>query len=190
MVGSEVGGSPYLASLRMDQAKSWEEYREACNYFNIPGENMVWADKYGDIGWQSVGIAPIRKTHSGLVPVSGDGNFEWEDYIEIVQKPGLFNPEKGYIATANQNVTPEDYDRWDAIGYDWADPYRGDRVNNVLENMDKFDMEDMINLQVDYYSIPSKQIIELLTFSVKTKLPTHYTIANRINLINFLSCYK
>ena len=38
---SEVGGSPYLASLRMDKAKNWEEYREACNYFNIPGENMV-----------------------------------------------------------------------------------------------------------------------------------------------------
>ena len=112
----EPGGSPYLASLRMDQAKNWEEYREASNYFNIPGENMVWADKYGDIGWQAVGIAPIRKTHSGLVPVSGDGNFEWENYIEIIKKPSLFNPEKGYIATANQNVTPEDYDRWDVIG--------------------------------------------------------------------------
>ena len=158
---SEVGGSPYLASLRMDQAKNWEEYREACNYFNIPGENMVWADKYGDIGWQAVGIAPIRKTHSGLVPVSGNGNFEWKDYIDIVEKPNIFNPEKGYIATANQNVTPEDYDRWDVIGYDWADPYRGDRVNSVLEGKDKFDMEDMINLQVDYFSIPSKQIIEL-----------------------------
>ena len=158
---SEVGGSPYLASLRMDQAKNWEEYREASNYFNIPGENMVWADKYGDIGWQAVGIAPIRKTHSGLVPVSGDGNFEWEDYIEIIKKPSLFNPEKGYIATANQNVTPEDYDRWDVIGYDWADPYRGDRVNSVLESKDKFNMEDMTNLQIDYFSIPSKQIIEM-----------------------------
>ena len=47
------------------------------------------------------------------------------------------------------------------IGYDWADPYRGDRVNSVLEGKDKFDMEDMINLQIDYFSIPSKQIIEL-----------------------------
>ena len=158
---SEVGGSPYLASLRMDQAKNWEEYREASNYFNIPGENMVWADKYGDIGWQAVGIAPIRKTHSGLVPVSGNGNFEWENYIEIIEKPNLFNPEKGYIATANQNVTPEDYDRWDVIGYDWADPYRGDRVNSFLESKDKFNMEDMTNLQIDYYSIPSKQIIDI-----------------------------
>ena len=158
---SEVGGSPYLASLRMDQAKNWEEYREASNYFNIPGENMVWADKYGDIGWQAVGIAPIRKTHSGLVPINGDGNFEWEDYLEIIEKPNLFNPEKGYIATANQNVTPEDYDRWDAIGYDWADPYRGDRVNSILEGKDKFNMEDMTDLQIDYFSIPSKQIIDM-----------------------------
>ena len=167
---SEVGGSPYLASLRMDQAKNWEEYREACNYFNIPGENMVWADKYGDIGWQAVGIAPIRKTHSGLVPVSGNGNFEWQDYIEIIEKPSLFNPEKGYIATANQNVTPEDYRRWDVIGYDWADPYRGDRVNSVLEKKDKIDMEDMINLQVDYFSIPSKQIIELSRGHIKNNI--------------------
>ena len=167
---SEVGGSPYLASLRMDQAKNWEEYREACNYFNIPGENMVWADKYGDIGWQAVGIAPIRKTHSGLVPVSGNGNFEWQDYIEIIEKPSLFNPEKGYIATANQNVTHEEYDRWDAIGYDWADPYRGDRVNSVLEKKDKIDMEDMINLQVDYFSIPSKQIIELSRGHIKNNI--------------------
>ena len=158
---SEVGGSPYLASLRMDQAKNWEEYREASNYFNIPGENMVWADKFGDIGWQAVGIAPIRKTHSGLVPISGDGNFEWEDYLEIIEKPNLFNPEKGYIATANQNVTPEDYDRWDAIGFDWADPYRGDRVNSILESKDTFNMEDMTNLQIDYFSIPSKQIINM-----------------------------
>ena len=167
---SEVGGSPYLASLRMDQAKNWEEYREACNYFNIPGENMVWADKYGDIGWQAVGIAPIRKTHSGLVPVSGNGNFEWEDYIEIIEKPNIFNPEKGYIATANQNVTPDDYDRWDVIGYDWADPYRGDRVNSVLEGKDKFDMEDMINLQVDYFSIPSKEIIKLSKGYIKNNI--------------------
>ena len=158
---SEIGGSPYLASLRMDQAENWEEYREASNYFNIPGENMVWADKYGDIGWQAVGIAPIRKTHSGLVPINGDGSFEWEDYLEIIEKPNLFNPEKGYIATANQNVTPEDYERWDAIGYDWADPYRGQRVNSILESKDTFNMEDMTNLQIDYFSIPSKQIINM-----------------------------
>ena len=158
---SEIGGSPYLASLRMDQAKTWDEFREACTYFNIPGENMVWADKYGDIGWQAVGIAPIRKTHSGMVPVSGDGSNKWEAYLPIIEKPNLYNPEIGYISTANQNVTPEDYNKWEAIGFDWADPYRGDRINRVLESKEKFNLKEMLDLQVDYYSIPSEQIINL-----------------------------
>ena len=158
---SEIGGSPYLASLRMDQAKTWDEFREACTYFNIPGENMVWADKYGDIGWQAVGIAPIRKTHSGMVPVSGDGSNKWEAYLPIIEKPNLFNPEIGYISTANQNVTPGDYNKWEAIGFDWADPYRGNRINRVLESKEKFNLKEMLRLQVDYYSIPSEQIINL-----------------------------
>ena len=158
---SEIGGSPYLASLRMDQAKTWDEYREACTYFNIPGENMLWADKYGDIGWQAVGIAPVRKTHSGMVPVSGDGSNKWEEYLPIIEKPNLYNPEIGYISTANQNVTPEDYDKWEAIGFDWADPYRGERINRVLESKEKFNLKEMLELQVDYYSIPSEKIIAL-----------------------------
>jgi penicillin amidase len=158
---SEIGGSPYLASLRMDQAKTWDEFREACTYFNIPGENMVWADKYGDIGWQAVGIAPIRKTHSGMVPVSGDGSNKWEAYLPLIEKPNLFNPEIGYISTANQNVTPGDYNKWEAIGFDWADPYRGNRINRVLESKEKFNLKEMLRLQVDYYSIPSEQIINL-----------------------------
>ena len=163
---SEIGGSPYLASLRMDQAKNWEEFRDACTYFNIPGENMVWADKYGDIGWQAVGIAPIRKTHSGLVPVNGNGKFDWEGYLPIIEKPNSFNPENGYLSTANQNVTPDTYNRWDAVGYDWADPYRGNRIKSVIESKEKFNMEEMIDLQVDYYSIPSEEIIRLASGNI------------------------
>ena len=57
----EKGGAPYLASLRMNQAKSWTEFKLACSFSNIPGENMIWADRLGNIGWQTVGIAPIRR---------------------------------------------------------------------------------------------------------------------------------
>ena len=102
----EIGGAPYLASLRMDQAKTWEEFREACNYSHIPGENMVWADVGGNIGWQAVGIAPIRRNWTGLVPVPGDGRYEWDGYLEIKHKPHVYNPEKGFWATANENLVP------------------------------------------------------------------------------------
>ncbi len=73
----EKGSAPYLLSLRMDQAKTWSEFKDACRYSYIPAENMVWADKQGHIMWQTVGIAPIRNHHSGMVPVPGDGRFEW-----------------------------------------------------------------------------------------------------------------
>ncbi|MBU1014007.1 MAG: penicillin acylase family protein [Bacteroidetes bacterium] len=158
----EPGGAPYLASLRMNQAKSWEEFRAACNYSHIPGENMIWADPKGNIGWQSVGIAPVRRNFSGLVPVPGDGSYEWDGYLPIIEKPHLLNPEKGFFATSNQYVVPDDYENWDAIGFSWSDPYRGDRSNEVLGSGKKFDMEDMKALQVDYLSIPARTLIPLL----------------------------
>ncbi|GGG34827.1 penicillin amidase [Croceivirga lutea] len=158
----EPGGSPYLASLRMDQAKTWEEFREACNYSHIPGENMIWADKEGNIGWQAVGIAPIRSNFSGMVPVPGDGSYEWDGYLPIIEKPHAYNPEKGFIATANQNVTQADYEHWNAIGFSWSDPYRGDRVNQVLSNKKALTMEDMKALQVDYHSLPAQALVPYL----------------------------
>jgi len=158
----EIGGAPYLASLRINQAKNWEEFREACFYSYIPGENMIWADKKGNIGWQSVGIAPLRRNFSGLVPVPGDGRYEWDGYIPIKERPHSFNPSKGFFATANQNVTPDNYEHWDAIGFSWSDPFRGDRINEVLSNGNKFTMEDMRALQVDYLSIPARTLVPLL----------------------------
>ena len=155
----EPGGAPYLASLRMDQATTWEEFREACNYSHIPGENMVWADTAGNIGWQAVGIAPVRKNFSGMVPVPGDGRYEWEGYLPIVEKPSSLNPESGFIATANQNVTPGDYTHWEAIGYSWSDPYRGDRIEEVLGKEGPFDLEAMKSLQVDYLSLPARELV-------------------------------
>jgi len=158
----EPGGSPYLASLRMDQAKSWEEFRDACNYSNIPGENMVWADKSGTIGWQAVGIAPIRKNYSGLVPVPGDGRYEWDGYLPIKEKPHITNPGKGFFATANQNVIPKNYIHWNAIGYTWSNPFRGNRINEILSSGNKLSMQEMKALQTDYFSIPARILIPFL----------------------------
>lgn len=159
----EVGGAPYLASLRMDQAKNWEEFREACNYSNIPGENMIWGDKEGNIGWQAVGITPIRRNFSGLVPVPGDGSYEWDGYLEIKNRPHAYNPSNGFIATANENVTPRDYPDINAtVGFSWAEPYRGDRIREVLGSGRKFNLMDMMQLQTDYLSIPARTLVPLL----------------------------
>lgn len=158
----EVGGAPYLASLRMDQARTWEEFREACSYSNIPGENMIWADRTGTIGWQSVGIAPIRRTWSGMVPVPGDGRYEWDGYLPILDKPGIVNPAQGFFASANNHLTPLDYERWDAITFTWTDPYRWARASEVLGSGRRFSMTDMMALQTDVHSIPARTLVPML----------------------------
>lgn len=155
----EFGGAPYLASLRMDQASNWEEFREASNFSNIPGENMIWADRKGNIGWQAVGIAPIRRNFSGMVPVPGDGRFEWDGYLPIKAKPNEFNPARGFVETSNSNYTPPDYEYLDSIGFTWTDPYRWARGSEVLGSGRKFSMTDMIALQHDYLSIPARSLV-------------------------------
>lgn len=158
----EIGGSPYLASLRMDQATTWEEFRDACSYSHLPAENMIWADREGNIGWQVVGIAPIRKNWSGMVPVPGDGRYEWSGYLPIKLLPNVHNPDKGFWATANENLVPEHYEHRDAVGWSWSDSYRADRINEVLAQKRKFNMEDMMQLQTDYLAIPARTLIPLL----------------------------
>ncbi|MFC1640354.1 penicillin acylase family protein, partial [Gemmatimonadota bacterium] len=160
----EVGGAPYLASLRMDQAQSWEKFREACNYSNIPGENMVWADRDGNIGWQAVGIAPVRRTWSGLVPVPGDGRYEWDGYLPINAKPNIFNPPNGFFATANNDLVPHDYPHHDATGYLWSDPSRWARLNEVLGSGRVFSMADMMALQTDLVSLPARTLVPMLRY--------------------------
>ena len=158
----EPGGSPYLASLRMNQSIDFESFREACNYSHIPGENMVWADRAGNIGWQAVGIAPIRNHFSGLVPVPGDGSHEWQGYLEIKKKPNVFNPALGYIITANENLVDREYPYPEAIGYKWSDPVRGDRIAELFESGRKMTMTDMMNIQNDHLSITARTLIPLL----------------------------
>lgn len=158
----QPGCAPYLASLRMNQARTWDEFKQACNYSFVPAENMVWADRKGNIGWQAVGLAPIRPYHSGMVPVRAESKTEWQGFIPIYKRPGAFNPKQGFIATANENLTPQNYPSMSSIGYTWADPYRGFRIREVLKENRLFSMSEMKSLQTDYLSIPARQLTPLL----------------------------
>ena len=158
----EIGSAPYLASLRMDQAHSWSEFREACSYSFIPSENMVWADREGNIGYQAVGISPLRPGWSGLVPVPGDGRYEWAGFLPIKQLPNVLNPEKGFWNTSNNYLIPAGWPYPDALHYSWADPYRASRVAEVLSSGRLFTVADMVRLQNDDLSIPARSLVPLL----------------------------
>lgn len=164
----DIGAAPYLASLRMNQATTWQEFRKACSFSHIPGENMIWADREGNIGWQVVGVAPIRKNWSGLVPVPGDGRYEWSGYLPIQELPHVYNPQQGYWATANENLVPHHYEHRDAVGWSWADTYRADRLAEVLGSGRKHSLLDMMRLQFDYVSLPARNLVPFLATLTST----------------------
>ena len=109
------------------------------------------------------------------MPVPGDGQYDWDGYLPIIEKPSVYNPDSGFFATANQNVTPEDYEHWNAIGYSWSDPYRGERANEILDTQQKLTMKEMMALQVDYLSIPARALVPLLE-GQKRMLLTYWAI--------------
>ncbi|MEO8726665.1 MAG: penicillin acylase family protein [Acidobacteriaceae bacterium] len=158
----EIGSAPYLASLRMDQAHTWEEFRDACSYSRIPSENMVWADKGGNIGYQAVGIEPLRPNWSGLVPVPGDGRYEWKGFLPIKELPHAFNPAKGFWNTSNEYLIPQGWPYKDALHYTWADAYRASSVAEVLGSGRRFAVADMVELQNNVLSLPARSLTPLL----------------------------
>ncbi len=159
----EVGAAPYLASLRIDQAHSWAEFLEACSYSRMPSENMVWADIDGNIGYQAVGIAPLRPTWSGLLPVPGDGRYEWDGYLPIKDLPHVLNPPKGFFNTSNNYLIPPGWPFKEALHYTWADWYRGVSVAEFLGSGRLFTVSDMVELQNSDLSLPARSLAPLLS---------------------------
>ncbi|GAB1341622.1 penicillin acylase family protein [Gemmatimonas sp.] len=157
-----VGGAPYLASLRLDQARTWREARAALSYAHMPTLNWVWGDTSGTIGWQTAGIAPVRRQWDGLMPVPGDGRFEWDGYLPVAQLPHETNPARGFVGTANAfNVDPA-YPRFDALARSWSDPFRHDRLQQVLDTTRRATVVSSGALQHDAVSLPARALVPLL----------------------------
>lgn len=140
--------NPFFA---MNSAGNWTQFRQALTQFDAPGQNVVYADVDGNIGYQATGKIPIRAAGDGALPVSGsDDTHEWTGYIPFNNLPSIFNPPSGIIATANGRITPDGY-RY-PISTGWEAPWRTARIYEVLESGKKFSAWDMLALQNDTYS--------------------------------------
>lgn len=159
--GSEPGTAGYLAGIGLDRSRSAAEFRQNLVRWKMPGENIVYADVTGNIGYQASSLTPIRKTWPGLLPVPGwTGEYEWEGWYKLDDLPHKFNPAEGFIATANHNTLPPGETR--VINYEWSDPARINRILEVLTSKDKFSVEDFEALQHDSTAWPAKQLVPLL----------------------------
>jgi penicillin G amidase len=108
-VCAEPGTAGYLGSLAVDRAQNWQDFEAAVARWKVPSENIVYADRKGNIGEHSVGLAPLRKEWTGLLPVPGAGRYEWSGFVATQELPHQFNPAAGFVATANHKMIPEGY---------------------------------------------------------------------------------
>ena len=163
-VGAEPGTAGYLGSLALDRAQNWPEFELAMPRWRVPSENIVYADRDGNIGEHSTGLAPLRKNWTGLLPVPETGGFEWGGFVPNADLPHFYNPATGFVATANHKMIPENYAY--AVGFQWASPERFLRISEVLsgaaKSARKLTLNDMENLQNDVVSLPARELRSLL----------------------------
>jgi len=159
----EPGTAPYLGSVDYMRVGDWDGFLAAMNRWGAPGENQVYADVRGNIGWKPAGLVPRRTNWDGLLPVPGDGRYEWDGFLDADELPVEFNPPRGWVASANEMNLPEGYPYEEKnVGFEWYAPYRYERIAEVLRDNPSFGLEDSTKLQVDYLSVPARRIVARL----------------------------
>ncbi|MBI3210482.1 MAG: penicillin acylase family protein, partial [Candidatus Solibacter usitatus] len=159
-VGADPGGAGYLRALAVSRAKNWSEFKSAVAGYKVPSENLVYADRAGNIGWIASGAAPIRPNWKGLLPVPGDGDYEWQGFLSLDQHPQEYNPPRHWIATANHNILPKGYPH--TLGFEWNPGYRHQRIVEMMSAQSKFGVKDFERMQYDVTSVAAKQFQNVL----------------------------
>ena len=157
------GMAPYFGSIEYMRAKDFRTFIGALNRWGAPSENQVYADIEGNIGYKPAGRFPNRPNWDGLLPVPGDGTYEWDGFFDMDVLPEEYNPHRGFTGTANALSLPADYpiEKY-KVGFEWSAPWRHKRLWEVLEGQPQHTLSDSISLQTDYLSILAREIISQL----------------------------
>ena len=162
-IWNEPGLSGYFGSSRLLMAKNWDEFKAAANAWGAPPLNIVYADVQGNIGWAAAGRAPKRSNWDGLMPVPGDGRYEWSGFHGKDVLPSQYNPAQGFFATANEMNLPTGYpNEQNRIAFEWTDRSRIDRIVELLRADTKATLADSMAIQTDTVSTQSRRAVALL----------------------------
>lgn len=149
---TEPGTAPYLGALRLDQVDNCKDFLAEAMYWKANSENLICGDVEGNIAFQASALTPNRKGWSGRLPVPGTGRYEWDGFRS--ELPKEYNPERGFIATANHNIHPKGFAPPVMFKTSNTTPYdRITRIQQVMKPGQPFTMDDAKKLQHDTYSL-------------------------------------
>ncbi|HMD10363.1 MAG TPA: penicillin acylase family protein [Candidatus Acidoferrum sp.] len=154
----------------LSTANNWHEFREVMKRVWGPGQNAVYADVDGNIGYVMAARVPIRKKGHGEVPVPGDTDaYEWTGYIPFEQLPQALNPDSGLIVTANARVVGPNYKSY--LTDRWEEPYRTARIYDLLHDKTALRPIDMLKVETDTFSFPHVFLADQISAASKTAQP-------------------
>ena len=149
----------------VDSARNSQELVTAFAQFGAPGQNVVYADTEGHIGYHATGLIPIRAAGDGSLPAAGeDDAHEWTGYVPYEQLPNVVDPPSGMIATANGRAAPDGYPY--LLSIEWGGPYRTERIYKLLNARPKLTPDDMLKIQTDIVSEFDRYCAQRLVYAV------------------------
>ena len=155
-VVQDNGTAAYKGSFKMAQAESCEDFFERAMYWMVPTHSLICGDVEGNIALQVTGLTPDRDGWNGRLPVPGNGTYEWKGFRSDL--PREFNPARGYIATANNNVHPPGYEGRPVFYHSsrGVETSRITRLHQILGSGKRFSVEDHQAIQLDAVSLRAK----------------------------------
>ncbi len=125
-------GTTASAIFQLSTAQNFSEFRHAASLFDVPAQNLIYADVEGNIGYQAPGRLPIRGAGDGWLPQPGwDSAYDWQGFIPFDELPVSYNPASGYIVTANNAIVDDSYEHF--LSRDWDYGYRAARIAHLIE---------------------------------------------------------
>ena len=142
------------AIAMLDAARNWQDFRKAAASFDVPAQNLIYADTSGNIGYQTPGWLPLRKGWDGSWPAPGwDSRYGWAGRVPFSALPSVLNPKEGFVVTANQAVVAPQYPYF--LGSDFDNGFRAQRIANLLNQYEakgKITAADLRTIQLDTYN--------------------------------------
>lgn len=155
--------------MLLNRAKNYNDYYEAISFFNVPGQNMIFASGTGDIALWQQGTFPLRWQDQGLFVMPGkDSSYMWKGYIPMDENPHSLNPTEGYLSSANQRAADVSYPYFMPGSYE---VYRPITINRKLAELTNITIEDMKKLQNNNYNVFAEMAVPILLQNIdSTKL--------------------
>ncbi len=163
-VWSEPGSAAYFVSISSMRRTNHADFAADMQRWAVPAVNQVYADTAGTIGWVVAGFSPIRPNWDGLLPVPGNGAYEWQGFYRAGGLPHVRNPEAGFVATANEQNVPPDWPLpAEKIGHEWIESSRATRIAEAFAQTPVHSIATSCALQTDLVSIPARRLSVLLS---------------------------